>query len=80
MALTSTDIKEIEKITRKEIKSFLESNTVKQLEDRMIDLLLKDIQKGKSEKEIKNFISKAMLNFYEYLWYNKSVWMDKVKK
>lgn len=80
MALTSTDIKEIEKITRKEIKSFLESNTVKQLEDRMIDLLLKDIQKGKSEKEIKNVISKAMLNFYEYLWYNKSVWMDKVKK
>jgi len=80
MAFTNTEIKEIEKITRREIKSFLESNTVKQLEEKMIDLLLKDIQRGKSEKEIKNMISKSMLNFYEYLWYNKSVWMDKVKK
>ena len=80
MAFNQTEKNEIEKIVRKEIKSFLESNTVRQLEEKMIDLLLKDIQKGKSEKEIKNIISKSLLNFYDYLWYNKSVWMDKVKK
>jgi hypothetical protein len=80
MALTNTDITEIEKIVRKEIKSFLDSNTLKQLEGKMIELLLKDIKRGKSEKEIKNMISNAMMDFYEYLWFNKSTWMDKIKR
>ena len=80
MALTNTDITEIEKIVRKEIKSFLDSNTLKQLEGNMIELLLKDIKRGKSEKEIKNMISNAMMDFYEYLWFNKSTWMDKIKR
>jgi hypothetical protein len=80
MALTNTDITEIEKIVRKEIKSFLDSNTLKQLEGKMIEVLLKDIKRGKSEKEIKNMISNAMMDFYEYLWFNKSTWMDKIKR
>jgi hypothetical protein len=80
MALTNTDINEIEKIVRKEIKSFLDSNTLKQLEGKMIEVLLKDIKRGKSEKEIKNMISNAMMDFYEYLWFNKSTWMDKIKR
>jgi len=80
MAFTNTDIKEIEKIVKKEIKTFLDSNTIKQFEERIIELLLKDIKKGKSEKEIKNIISKTMLDFYEYLWNNRTVWSDKIKR
>ena len=34
MALTDTDRKEIEVMIRKEIKSFMDSNTVKQFEDK----------------------------------------------
>ena len=80
MALTNTDINEIEKIVKKEIKSFLDSKTLKQLEEKMIELLLNDIKRGKSEKEIKNIISNSMMEFYEYLWFNKSTWMDRIKR
>ena len=80
MAFNQTEIKQIEKITRDEIKSFFSSTTIKQFEEKMIELLLKDIKKGKIEKEIKNIISKSMLDFYEYLWNNRSVWSDKIKR
>jgi hypothetical protein len=80
MAFNQSEKNEIEKIVKKEIKSFLDSNTIKQFEEKMIELLLKDIRKGKSEKEIKNIISKSMMEFYEYLWFNKSTWMDKIKR
>ncbi len=80
MAFTNTDIKEIEKIVKKEIKTFLDSNTIKQFEEKMVELLLKDIKKGKSEKEIKNIVSKSMMEFCEYLWFNKSTWMDRIKR
>jgi len=80
MAFNQSEKNEIEKIVKKEIKSFLDSNTIKQFEEKMIELLLKDVKKGKSEKEIKNIISKSMMEFYEYLWFNKSTWMDKIKR
>ena len=37
MALTSSEVKEVEVLIRKEMKSFLESNTLKQFEDKLID-------------------------------------------
>jgi hypothetical protein len=80
MAFNQSEKNEIEKIVKKEIKGFFESNTLKQFEEKIIELLLKDIKKGKSEKEIKNIISKTMLDFYEYLWNNRSVWSDKIKR
>jgi hypothetical protein len=80
MAFNQSEKNEIEKIVKKEVKGFLESNTLKQFEEKIVELLLKDIKKGKSEKEIKNIISKTMLDFYEYLWNNRSVWSDKIKR
>ena len=79
MAFNQSEKNEIEKIVKKEVKGFFESNTLKQFEEKIIELLVKDIKKGKSEKEIKNIISKTMLDFYEYLWNNRSVWSDKIK-
>ena len=37
MALTNSDMKEIEVLIRKEIKQFLDSQTLKQFEDKMLD-------------------------------------------
>ena len=37
MALTNTDKTEIERIVRKEIKSFLGSNTIQQYENKIVD-------------------------------------------
>ena len=80
MAFNQSEKNEIEKIVKKEVKEFFESNTLKQFEEKIIELLVKDIKKGKSEKEIKNIISKNMLDFYEYLWNNRSVCSDKIKR
>ena len=41
MAFNQSEKNEIEKIVKKEIKSFLDSNTIKQFEEKMIELLLK---------------------------------------
>jgi hypothetical protein len=43
MALTSSEQKEIEVMIRKEIKSFMNHNTIKQFEDKLIEKISKDI-------------------------------------
>ena len=45
MALTSSDVKEIEVLIRKEIKSFMNTNTIKQFEDKMMDTIAKEIKR-----------------------------------
>ena len=47
MALTPADKKDIEVMIRKEIKDFLDSNTLKQFETNMIEKIRQEIQKGK---------------------------------
>ena len=54
MALTSTEKKEIEIMIRKEIKSFMENNTIKQFEDKLMDKISKEIKRGKLEGDVKN--------------------------
>ena len=44
MALTSSDTREIETLIRKEIKSFMNNNTVKQFEDQLMDKIQKEIK------------------------------------
>ena len=43
MALTSSDTREIETLIRKEIKSFMNNNTVKQFEDQLMDKIQKEL-------------------------------------
>ena len=52
MALSHTDKKEIESIVKKEIKDFLNANTVTKLEDRMIEKIKNDMAKGKLRGDI----------------------------
>jgi hypothetical protein len=40
MALSTTEKKEIEVLVRKEIKDFLGSNTMRQFEDKMMDMVI----------------------------------------
>ena len=44
MALTSSEVKEMEVVVRKEIKNFMGSNTMKQFEDKLIDRVQKEIK------------------------------------
>ena len=54
MALTSSEVKEMEVVVRKEIKNFMGSSTMKQFEDKLIDRVQKEIKRGKLEGDVKD--------------------------
>ena len=80
MAFNQSEKNEIEKIVKSEIKTFLDSQTIRQFENKMIDLIAKEVERGKIEKNIRDLIAKSMKDFYEYLLMNRSVWETKIKK
>lgn len=79
MALSNTDKKEIEVMVRKEIKDFLDSNTLKQFENKMIDLIRKEIQRGKISGDINDIVVKIMREFYKIMWTRRSFWEPTLK-
>ena len=79
MALNSTDVKEIEVLVRKEIKNFLQTNTIKQFEDKLLDRIAKDIKRGKLEGEVKHIALRMFREFYQFMWMNRSYWEPRLK-
>jgi hypothetical protein len=79
MALTSSEQKEIEIIIRKEIKSFMENNTIKQFEDKLMDKISKEIKKGKLEDDVKDITLRMFREFYQFMWINRSYWEPRLK-
>lgn len=79
MAFSETDKKEIEKIVKKEIKDFFDSNTLNQYEQKFIDKIQKEIKSGKIRKDVNEIISKAFTEFYYTLWSRKSQWESDIK-
>lgn len=79
MALTNTEIKQIETIVRKEIRSFMENNTVKQFEDKLIDKIQKEIKRGKLEGDIKDITLRMFREFYQFMWMNRGYWEPRLK-
>jgi hypothetical protein len=79
MALTSSEQKEIEIMIRKEIKSFMENNTIKQFEDKLMDKISKEIKKGKLEDDVKDITLRMFREFYQFMWINRSYWEPRLK-
>jgi hypothetical protein len=79
MALSATEKKEIEVLIRKEIKDFLSSNTLRQFEDKMIDLVAKEIKRGKVGTEVKDLVAKMFSEFYQFMWTQRSYWEPRLK-
>lgn len=79
MALSSTEVKEIEVIVRKEIKDFLQTNTIKQFEDKMMDKIAKEIKRGKLSGDVKDLTLKMFREFYQFMWMNRSYWESRLK-
>jgi len=79
MSLSQTDKKEVERIIKKEIQNFFNSNTLKQFENQMIELIKKEIQKGKLRGDITEFISKAFTEFYFELYRQRNNWTGTIK-
>lgn len=79
MALSSTEIKDIEVMIRKEIKSFMENNTIKQFEDKLLDRISKEIKRGKLEGDVKDITLRMFREFYQFMWMNRGYWEPRLK-
>jgi hypothetical protein len=80
MAFNQSEKNEIEKIVKKEVKGFLESNTLKQFETKLIDIISSEIKKGGINKDIKLIVTKSLQDFYEYLFTTRNIWGDRLKR
>jgi hypothetical protein len=79
MALTATDKKEIETMIRKEIKSFMENNTIKQFEDKLVARISKEMKRGKLEGDVKDITLRMFREFYQFMWMNRSYWEPRLR-
>jgi len=79
MALTSTEIKEIERLIRKEIRDFMESSTISQYKNKLMDKIQKESKRGKLENEIKDITVKMFREFYQFMWQNRGYWEPRLK-
>jgi hypothetical protein len=80
MAFNQSEKTEIEKIVKKEVKDFLDSNTLKQFENRLIDIISTEVKKGGINKDIKLIVTKSLQDFYEYLFSTRNIWGDRLKR
>jgi hypothetical protein len=79
MSLTATEKKEIEVVVRKEIKDFFGSNTMQQYENKLIDVISKELKRGKLEGDVKEITLKMFREFYHFMWMNRSYWEGRLK-
>jgi uncharacterized protein (UPF0335 family) len=79
MALTSAEKREIETLIRKEIKDFIGASTTKQFETKVLDLVIKDLKRGKTEKEIKDLVIKMFTEFYGMMYQQRSMWQSRLR-
>lgn len=79
MALKSSELKEIEVLIRKEIRSYMDNNTIKQFEDKLMDRIEKEMRRGKLEGEVKEITLRMFREFYQLMWTNRGFWESKLK-
>ena len=79
MALSAADKREIETLVKKEIKDFIGTNTVKQFEEKLLDMVIKDMKRGKTEKEIKDLVIKMFTEFYGMMYQQRSMWQRRLR-
>ena len=79
MALTNTELKEVEVLIRKEIRAFMDNNTLKQFEEQLFDKIAKEIKRGRLEGDIKDITLRMFREFYQFMWMNRSYWEPRLK-
>ena len=79
MALSASDKKEIEVMIRKEIKDFFNSNTAKQFEDKLIDKISKEMQKGGLKKDVKEIVIKSFQEYFQTMYQQRYYWESKFR-
>lgn len=79
MALTQADKNDIEVMIRKEIKDFLNSNTINQFEKKIVDMIRDEIRRGKITTDVSEIVAKVMKEFYKIMWTRRSFWEPTLK-
>ncbi len=55
------------------------SNTIKQYEDKLIDLISKELKRGKLENDTKDIVIKIFREFYQFMWTQRGYWEPRLK-
>ena len=79
MSFTAAEKKEMEVLMRKEIKDFLSSNTSKQFEDKLMDKISKELQRGGLRKDIKNIVIKSFQEYFTVMYQQRGFWEQKFR-
>ncbi len=76
MALSNEDKREIERITRKEIKDFLDTT---QAHSQVIKMVQKELGTKNIDDKIIDLSTKVVVELFKTLWQRKSFWESALK-
>ena len=76
MALTNDDKKEIERITRKEIKDFMDSTQAHRI---VVKMIQDELGSKKVDDKIVDLSTKVVVELFKTLWQRKSFWESALK-
>lgn len=76
MALTDQDKREIERITRKEIKDFMDSTNAHKI---VIKQIQQELGTKKIDDKIIDLSTKVVVELFKTLWQRKSFWESALK-
>jgi hypothetical protein len=76
MALTDQDKREIERITRKEIKDFMDSTQAHKI---VVKVIQNELGTKKIDDKIVDLSTKVVVELFKTLWQRKSFWENSLK-
>lgn len=76
MALSNEDKKEIERITKKEIKDFMDSTQAQKI---VIKVIQNELGTKKIDDKIVDLSTKVVVELFKTLWTRKSFWEGPLK-
>jgi hypothetical protein len=76
MALTDQDKREIERITRKEIKDFMDSTQAHKI---VVKVIQNELGTKKIDDKIVDLSTKVVVELFKTLWQRKSFWESALK-
>jgi hypothetical protein len=76
MPLTDADKREIERITKKEIKSFMDSTQAHKI---VIDMVKKEMGTRDINDKVIDLSTKVVVELFKTLWQRKSFWETALK-
>lgn len=76
MSLSNDDKKEIERITRKEIKDFMDSTQAHRI---VVKMIQDELGSKKVDDKIVDLSTKVVVELFKTLWQRKSFWESALK-